>query len=111
MQERRQAAWIGGSVWVKGNVVSRGDLIIDGKVEGHIELPDHSLTIGESATVVADLIARNVTISGRVSGNVVGAAKVELKKSASVDGDITAPSVAMEDGAVLSGKVVTDSKR
>ena len=68
MQERRQAAWIGGSVWVKGNVVSRGDLIIDGKVEGSIELADHSLTIGESATVVADLVARSVTISGKVEG-------------------------------------------
>jgi cytoskeletal protein CcmA (bactofilin family) len=110
MQERRQAAWIGGSVWVKGNVVSKGDLIIDGKVEGSIELADHSLTIGETATVVADLIARSVSISGKVSGNVIGAEKVELKKSASVDGDITAPSFAMEDGAVLSGKVDTGAK-
>ena len=105
MQERRQAAWIGGSVWVKGNVVSKGDLIIDGKVEGHIELPDHSLTIGETATVVADLIARNITIGGNVTGNVTGAERVELKKSARVDGDITAPRFAMEDGAVVAGKV------
>ena len=105
MQERRQAAWIGGSVWITGNVVSKGDLIIDGKVEGHIELPDHSLSIGESATVVADLIARTVTISGNVTGNVTGTGKVELKKSAIVDGDISAPRIAMEEGAVLSGKV------
>ena len=111
MQERRQAAWIGGSVWVKGNVVSKGDLIIDGKVEGTIDLADHSLTIGETATVVADLVARNVTISGTVTGNVIGTAKVELKKSASVEGDVTAPSFAMEDGAALSGKVDTGAKK
>ena len=44
--ERRRAAWIGGSILVKGDVVSSEDLVIDGKVEGTIELGDHNLTIG-----------------------------------------------------------------
>lgn len=110
-EERRKAAWIGGSILVKGDVVSTEDLVIDGQVQGTIELGDHSLTIGSGASVVADLVAKTVTISGKVKGNVMGAAKVELKSSAKVEGDITAPKFVMEDGAALAGKVDTGSKK
>jgi len=110
-EERRRAAWIGGSVIVKGNVVSTEDLVIDGKVEGTIELGDHSLTIGQSAAVIADLVAKSVTISGTVKGNVMGNGKVELKSTAKVEGDVTAPKFSMEDGASLVGKVDTGSRK
>lgn len=110
MADERRKAWIGGSVLVKGDVVSTEDLMIDGQVQGTIELGDHSLTIGPGASIVADLVAKNVTISGKVTGNVMGAGKVELKSSARVEGDITAPKFVMEDGAALSGKVDTGKK-
>ncbi len=109
--ERRKAAWIGGSILVKGDVVSTEDLIIDGKVEGTIELGDHSLTIGQSASVTADLVAKSVSISGTVKGNVMGNGKVELKSTAKVEGDISAPKFLMEEGAVLVGKVDTGTKK
>jgi cytoskeletal protein CcmA (bactofilin family) len=110
-EERRKSAWIGGSILVKGDIVSSEDLMIDGQVQGTIELGDHSLTIGSGASVVADLVAKNVTISGIVKGNVIGSAKIELKATAKVEGDITAPTFAMEDGAMLSGKVDTGPKK
>ena len=109
--ERRKAAWIGGSILVKGDVVSTEDLMIDGQVQGTIELGDHSLTIGMGAAVVADLVAKDVTISGSVKGNVIGASKVELKSSARVEGDISAPKFVMEEGAVLAGRVDTGNKK
>lgn len=111
MEERRRAAWIGGSVLVKGDVVSSEDLVIDGQVQGTIELGDHSLTIGSSAAVVADLVARNVTIYGIVKGDVVGSVKVELKSTAKVEGNIDAPKFVMEEGATLSGKVDTGARK
>jgi cytoskeletal protein CcmA (bactofilin family) len=111
MEERRKACWISGQITVTGNVTSAGDLVIDGKVEGAIEIGNHNLTIGETAAVVADLIARDVTIAGTVKGNVLGSGKVELKKNSSVEGDITAPRFAMEDGAVLIGKVDTGERK
>jgi cytoskeletal protein CcmA (bactofilin family) len=107
MEERRKANWIGGSILVKGDVVSTGDLVIDGQVQGTIELGNHSLTIGDRAAVTADLKANAITISGHVTGNVIGAAKVELKSTGKVDGNITAPRFVMEDGAALSGRVDT----
>ena len=110
-EERRKAAWIGGSVLVKGDVVATEDLVIDGQVHGTIETSDHALTIGHGASVIADLAAKTITISGSVKGNVMGSAKVELKSTAKVDGDVTAPTFAMEDGAALSGKVDTGAKK
>ena len=109
--ERRRAAWIGGSILVKGDVVSSEDLVIDGKVEGTIELGDHNLTIATGAAVVADLVAKNITISGELKGDVVGSGTVELKSTARVEGDINAPKFVMEDGAALRGKVDTGTKK
>lgn len=111
MEERRRANWIGGSVRVKGEVVSTGDLIIDGQVEGTIDLGDHALTIGESASVVADLTAKSVVVSGKVKGNVLSAGLVKLEKTASVEGDITSPKFAMEEGASIHGKVDTGDRK
>ena len=108
--ERRKAAWIGGSILVKGDVVSTEDLVIDGQVQGTIEIGDHSLTIGSGAAVVADLVAKNITISGQLKGDVVGSGTVELKSSARVEGDINAPKFMMEEGATLIGKVDTGTK-
>lgn len=111
MEERRRASWISGSILVRGDVVSTEDLVIDGQVQGTIELGDHSLTIGPSASVVADLAAKVITVSGKVVGNVMGAARVELKATASVEGDVNAPTFVMEEGATLKGKVDTGNRR
>ncbi len=111
MEERRRANWIGGSVIVTGDVVSTADLTIDGQVHGTIELGDHMLTIGDTASVVADLTAKSVIISGKVKGNVLGMTRVELKNTADVEGDVTAPSFVMEDGAALQGKIDTGDRK
>ena len=103
--ERRLVAWIGKAVRVEGKVISEEDLTIDGDVEGSIELGDHSLTIGQAATIRADLVAKTVTISGKVNGNVRAVDKVELRATGSVDGNITAPRFVMAEGATVMGKV------
>src|SRR3990170_5980324 len=102
--ERRMIAWIGKAVRVEGKVISEEDLTIDGNVQGSIELGGHSLTIGQDASIRADLLAKTVTISGKVTGNVKGVDKVELRPTGSVEGDITAPRFVMAEGAVVLGK-------
>jgi len=103
--ERRVVAWIGKAVRVEGKVISEEDLTIDGDVKGSIELGGHSLTIGQDARIQADLLAKTVTISGKVSGNVKAVEKVDLRSTGSVDGNITAPRFVMADGATVLGKV------
>jgi len=111
MEERRRASWISGSVLVRGDVVSTEDLVIDGQVQGTIDLGDHALTVGPTASVVADLDARIVTISGKVVGSVIGSARVVLKATASVEGDVTSPNFVMEEGATLKGRVEAGKKQ
>jgi len=103
--ERRTAAWIGKALRIEGRIVSDEHLTIDGHVDGTIEVGDHSLMIGAGADVKADLKAKTITVSGTVTGDVTATERVVLQPSASVDGDITTPRLAMAEGAVVKGKV------
>jgi cytoskeletal protein CcmA (bactofilin family) len=108
--ERRVTAWIGTALIVQGKVISAQDLTIDGKVEGTIELGGHGLTIGQGAEIKADLVARTISISGAVTGNVTATDRVDLRATGSVDGDIVAPRFAMAEGAVIKGRVEVNRK-
>jgi cytoskeletal protein CcmA (bactofilin family) len=111
IDEKRVSAWIGTALTVEGKVISTQDLTIDGAVEGTIELGNHGLTIGSAAKIKADLVAQTITISGTVTGNVTATRVVDLRATGSVDGDISAPSLVMADGAVINGKVDAAGKR
>jgi len=108
-EERRLSAWVGKALLIQGKVTSTENLTIDGRVEGTIELGDHSLTIGAGASVQADLVAQ--TISGAVAGNILASVKVDLHATASVSGDISAPVILMADGAVVTGKVDIEGRK
>jgi cytoskeletal protein CcmA (bactofilin family) len=105
IDERRVNAWIGKSLTIQGKVISSQDLTIEGQVEGTIELGDHTLTIGMGAGIKADLVAKAITISGAVTGNVTASDKVDLRATGSVDGDVIAPRVIMAEGGVINGRV------
>jgi cytoskeletal protein CcmA (bactofilin family) len=111
IDERRVKAWIGKSLTVQGKVISSQDLTIEGKVEGTIELGDHALMVGPGAGIKADLAAKTITISGAVTGNVTASDRVDLRATASVEGDIVAPRVVMVEGAVINGRINTSGAR
>lgn len=98
-------ARIGKSVVICGEVKGSEDLIVDGRVEGTVSLSESRLTIGPDASVAADLAAKDVLILGHVQGNVVATGRVELRAGCSVQGDIRALRLAVEDNAVFRGKV------
>jgi cytoskeletal protein CcmA (bactofilin family) len=97
--------FIGESVVLKGQLSASEDVTILGRVEGTIEMRDHVLTIGHSANVSAETTARTVLVAGSVTGNIVATEKVEIRENGSVEGDITAPKVAMLEGASFRGRV------
>jgi cytoskeletal protein CcmA (bactofilin family) len=96
---------IGKSIVIKGDVSGSGDVYLDGKFEGSFELLDGALTIGPDGGIRASLRARSIVVEGRVDGNLYGLERAELKKSATVVGDIYTPRIAIEDGAFLEGDV------
>ena len=98
-------ARIGKTVVIRGEVKGNEDLILDGRVEGTVNLSESRLTIGPNANVAADLSAKDVLIMGQVQGNIVASGRVELRAGCQVVGDIRALRLAVEDNAVFRGKV------
>lgn len=98
-------ARIGKSIVICGEVRGSEDLILDGRVEGTVTLTDGRLTVGSTATIAADLAAKDVLVMGRVQGNIVASGRVELRAGCNVEGDISALRLAVEDNAVFRGKV------
>jgi cytoskeletal protein CcmA (bactofilin family) len=105
MAVENSPARIGKSVIICGEVKGSEDLIVDGRVEGTINLSESRLTIGPNADVAADLTARDVLILGHVHGNVVANGRVELRAGCVMEGDIRALRLAVEDNAVFRGRV------
>jgi cytoskeletal protein CcmA (bactofilin family) len=96
---------IGKTVVIRGEVKGSEDLIVDGRVEGTVNLSESRLTIGPTANVAADLTAKDILIMGQVQGNIVASGRVELRAGCQVVGDIRALRLAVEDNAVFRGKV------
>ncbi len=96
---------IGKSVIIKGELSGSEDLTIEGQVEGKIELRQNVLTIGPNARIKAQVFAKTVVIQGEVHGNVSASERVEIRDSGSVDGDLSAPRVAISDGAHFRGSI------
>jgi len=96
---------IGPSVVIKGEMSAQEDLRIAGRVEGRIDVEGYTLTVEESGHVHADVAAAGIVIAGTVKGSMVAERRIELRGSANVEGDITAPIVRVDEGAVLRGKV------
>ena len=87
---------------IVGNLLSGGDLQIDGTVEGDIST--RRITVGEGAIVQGAITAETVRVYGTVAGE-IKASNVHLAKSARVDGDIGHQSIAMEAGASVNGRL------
>jgi cytoskeletal protein CcmA (bactofilin family) len=104
----RATARLGASLHVKGEISGNEDLLIDGSVEGLIQLDERKLTVGTTAKVTADIIAREVVVYGTVKGNLRAKDRIEIKKDGSVNGDLTTARIMIEDGAYFKGSIEID---
>jgi len=96
---------IGKSISIKGDLTGNEDLVVEGKVEGKIDLPSNQLTIGANGTARAEVKAKSVVIVGRVSGNVSATERIEIQATGIVEGDVSAPRLIVAEGAVVNGSV------
>jgi len=100
--------WLGSNLHVKGDIIGTEDLLIDGSVEGLVELDERKLTVGPRAKVTADINARDVVVYGFVKGNVHAKGRIEIKKDGSVIGNLTTAQIMIEDGADFKGSIEID---
>jgi len=100
-----KVTYIGKSVHIKGEVAGGEDLIIEGQMEGKIEMKDHNVMVGPHAKIKAQINANNVIVMGKVVGNIYARKLVEIKSQGSVVGDITSSRISTEFGARFKGSV------
>ena len=92
---------IGEGLTITGNVASKGEIQVDGEIQGDIHCG--SLLLGDTAQVVGDVIAEDIVVRGRVVGSIRGV-RVTLQAPSHIEGDIVHQSLAIEQGAYFEGK-------
>ncbi len=87
---------------ISGKISFEGPARIDGEVDGEINAKD-SLIIGENAVITAQIRAASVSIAGKVSGDITASNRIEIRPSAKVNGNVTAPVLVVHEGALFEG--------
>lgn len=90
-------------VEIKGSIKFQKELLIDGKVEGEI-ISDGVLTIGENADIRGEIKTKSISVYGKVQGNITVGERCELKSRCTLQGDLKAARLVIEEGATFIGK-------
>jgi cytoskeletal protein CcmA (bactofilin family) len=95
----------GQTIVIKGDISGNEDLVISGRVEGSINLDGRVLTLAAGCHVVGEVAAGTVIVAGSVDGSIEAATRLEIRNTATVDGDLTTPTLVMMDGSQVSATV------
>lgn len=95
---------IGKDTKLKGSVVAKGLIRIDGEMEGDVTTSG-DVVVGESGKVSLELKARNVAVAGKFEGNMEAEGKLEIRSTGIVTGEVKTNGILIDDGAVFSGNV------
>ena len=86
---------IGKSVVIKGELSAKEDIIVEGRVEGKVELDHNVLTIGPAGRIKAQVLATRVIVMGKVRGDITATEAIQVRETATVDGELVAPKIGM----------------
>jgi cytoskeletal protein CcmA (bactofilin family) len=101
---------IGKSITLKGDLSGNEDLVIEGHIEGRVDLPNNQLTIGANGSCAAEVHAKTVVVVGKVTGNVIASERIEIQATGLVNGDVSAPRLIVQEGAVVNGGIEMGAK-
>jgi cytoskeletal protein CcmA (bactofilin family) len=99
--ERSTPSVIGPDLTIHGNLTSKGEVQVDGEVQGDIH--GTYVVVGERARITGGVVAEEIVVRGHVMGSVRGR-RVMLQSSSHVEGDIYHQALAIEQGAFFEGK-------
>ena len=103
-----RSAVIGPGIHINGDISGDENLVVEGRVDGKIRLAAHQVDIGQSGRVNADITAKVIKIAGEVRGDMKGTEKVVISQTGNVHGNIVAPRMTLEDGAIFKGSIDMD---
>lgn len=102
-----QRAGVGSSVVIKGELSAKEDVVIAGRVEGSINVTGHLVVVEPGAHVIGDITATGIVVAGAVHGSLLAEERIQAQVGADLQGDISAPRIAVADGAVVNGRIET----
>lgn len=108
-QPTRSGSIIGAGLVIQGDLSGTEDIVIEGRFEGTVHLPENTLRVAQDSDVRADVRAGAVVVEGRLAGDVVCADKLVMSPGGRMEGNIVAPRVALADGARFKGRIDMDS--
>jgi cytoskeletal protein CcmA (bactofilin family) len=95
----------GRTLAIRGDVDCVEDVLIEGRIDGHIWNEHHAVTVGADAIVKGDIVARVITVRGEVDGTMMATGRVDLMDEARVSGRVVSPRFMLAEGAQFNGKV------
>ena len=101
----KRMATIGQSIIFKGELSGDEDLEIEGNVDGNVNLANHQLTVGANGRLKAEIVAKSIIVIGQVIGNLTATERIEVQATGVVEGDLKAPRLNVQEGAVLNGSI------
>jgi cytoskeletal protein CcmA (bactofilin family) len=107
IEQLKEQAVIGPSTSIKGELSGEEDLMIQGRVEGKIDLRKNNVTVGRNGHIKGDIYGKIISIEGQVQGNLFGEEKVVIRESGVVHGNMRTPRFSLEDGAQFKGSIDT----
>ncbi len=108
VQASGRAAVIGPRIKIKGDVSGEENLIIEGQVDGSVNLKQYRVDVGQSGIVKADIYAKVVKVDGAVQGDIEASEMATISRTGNVRGNIKAPRMTLEDGAKFKGSIDMD---
>jgi cytoskeletal protein CcmA (bactofilin family) len=104
-EQFRHGSSVASGLRIQGQIVGSGDLIVDGTVEGPIQLTEGKLTVGKEGQVTGNVSASEVEVHGSVIGDVQAKNRVDIKSSGVVVGNLETVRMMIEDGAHYKGSI------
>ena len=98
---------IGPTLRIAGSIHTEEDLDVHGTIRGQIAVPNHCVRLEPGAHVEADVLARDLTVLGEVRGKLTGTEIIDIRAGARIHGQIAAPRVVLDEGAVVNARVET----
>jgi cytoskeletal protein CcmA (bactofilin family) len=95
----------GRTIAIRGTIVCVEDVLIEGRIDGHIWNENHAVTVAADAIVKGDIIARIITVRGEVDGTMMATGRVDIMDEARVTGRVLTHRFMLAEGGQFSGKV------
>jgi cytoskeletal protein CcmA (bactofilin family) len=105
IEESQEQTVIGPCISIKGELSSEEDLMVQGRVEGKIDLKKNNITLGKNGHIKADIYGKIISIEGEIQGNLFGEERIVVRESAVVRGNIRTPQFSIAGGAQFKGSI------